>query len=39
MYNDDQFECTADLDAGVQQLNVESDEIDEAENHLQELKY
>ena len=39
MYNDDQFERTADLDAGVQQLNVESDEIDEAENRLQELKY
>ena len=39
MYNDDQFERTADLDAGVQQLNVESDEIDEAENRLKALKY
>ena len=40
MYNDDQFERTADLDAGVQQLiNVESDEIDEVENRLEELKY
>ena len=36
---DDQFERTADLDASVQQLNVESDEIDETENRLEELKY
>ena len=39
MFNDDQFERTADLVAGVQQLNVESDETDEAENSLEELKY
>ena len=40
MASDNQFEQpTTELTAGLQQLLVEPDEFDEAENRLQELKY